>query len=355
MATEKKVAIYPAAANVPDGYDATYTTMALFEAGEDVDITVGSGTDEYILCEITPSDGSWNGAPDTDPTIFDGWKCDRSNGNYVRVTTIGSARSSDGKWDTGAYIMSLADHAITLDNDTSASDFLDIEFEGIQINISNNDEPFRTRAIAYHGDIRILRCYFRTSTGYSIVNDTSDGTNLKLRIKNTVAISGGAYCFYNSGAHNLMYIYNSTFEDATNDNIRSTSGTVNAVNVVSFNSPDDFNGITCSYCASDDGDGTDPVDISPGGDESADWHSAMTDPDAAPPDVSIKDVNSVLYHSGETQNNDSEIPTTDIAGVTRPAGDSRVSIGAFEWETAEEGITVLASTYYNRIRRVSGD
>jgi hypothetical protein len=193
-------------------------------------------------------------------------------------------------------------------------------------------------------NIRIKNCILERLTD-------PDGDNLQIVSDNSMTV----------------YIYNCTLVGTTSAGIDGPPAAVNCtiycVNNANFANTNDWQDTAAyaaghpNYCAFDDADVfTNDVDISPGGDESADHHSAFTDPDGAPPDLTIKDINSVLYHAGETQNNDSEIPPTDIIGQTRPTGDSQVSIGAFEFiPAAAGGIMPMAMMYYSYRRKKSAD
>lgn len=110
-----------------------------------------------------------------------------------------------------------------------------------------------------------------------------------------------------------------------NDGIEVDAGTVNVTNCAVFGNNDDFDGtMTISYCASDDGDGTNPIDISPDASEQDGWRAAFTDPDKY--DFSIKDTNSCLYRTGI--NVSSVASFADALGVTRR---STAYIDTFEY------------------------
>ena len=354
MATTKNIAIYPAAANAPGGYDETYTTMAAFESGEDGDIS-GGGTDLYLNVEIVESDGSWDGAPDTDNAIFDGWKCDRSNGNYITITAVGGARSSDGSWDTTAYYLTNgASYCIRIDNDTNSSNFLDIDFDGIQLAPSSTARGFQTYSGSYDNLVSFeygyINCNQEGGTSYPL---QSSSATIELRVKNCI-IEGGNYSYVENTTDDVFMINNTITEGARG--IRDLDGSVvTLINNAVFNTADDdITGtfLVENYNASDDLGGSNPVDL---GDAVASWNAAFTNYAAG--DFSLKDTNSVLYHAGLDPNSESEIPSDDIAGNERPTGGNAVSIGAYEWaEEAEEGTIIpLTTAYYERIRRVSGD
>ncbi len=177
---------------------------------------------------------------------------------------------------------------------------------------------------------QIRNCLVRfTSTGnycVGIVFEVGAGTG---RIENCIVwgVSGGYGCIgIDTSASNYTSInvrnctvfgcyvgYGSAYGDTT------------FTNCAAFNNTDDFNapGCTISYCASDDGDGTNAVDLA---DSAASWDAQFKDYDATNPDVSLVG-NSLLLMTGIGPDSDANVPTTDIAG--NPRADTLTSIGAF--------------------------
>ena len=103
------------------------------------------------------------------------------------------------------------------------------------------------------------------------------------------------------------------------------NGNFYAYNCIVFNNSDDFKGtITIDHCASDDLDGTNPVDISPGATEADDWEACFTD--YANGDFSLKS-DSVCVGAG-VDDPGSGLYSDDILGNTRT---SPWDIGAFEY------------------------
>lgn len=341
MATQKDVAIYPDGSTEPGGYDAAYTTMTAFEAGENADITSG-GSDLFINVEIVESDGSWDGAKDTDNTIFDGWKCDRASGNYVLVTAVGGARSSDGLWDTTAYILtSGSSYCIRIDNDTNSSNFLDIDFDGVQLEPTSTARGFQLYDGSYDNIVGFYKGYINGSDGTSYPIQSSSST-VELKVKNSI-IEGGSYSYIENTTDDVFIINNTVF-GGSYGGIRDLDGNVvTAINNAVFNTETaDLVGtfLVANYNANDDEDGDNYVDL---GDSEATWNAAFTDYSSS--DVTIKDTNSVLYQAGLDPDSESEIPSDDIVGTERPTGANGVSIGAFEWE---EAAPAAGQPYYKR-------
>ncbi len=123
-------------------------------------------------------------------------------------------------------------------------------------------------------------------------------------------------------------MYNGTVRGCDLNGIRAT-GTGKVVNCAIFDNADDtlLVTVTGNFLATDDGDGSNPVDISPGGTEADDWNDAFTDYTSG--NFTVKNIDSVLYQAGLDQSSDSEVPSEDIAGNSRT--DGLESIGAWEF------------------------
>lgn len=146
-----------------------------------------------------------------------------------------------------------------------------------------------------------------------------------------------AYGFYKSGgtyysgfrinATGTMYCYNCTSSGST-FGFKRDGGTVVITNSIGFNNYDDFYGtITVDHCASDDEDGTNAVNISPGATEATDWAACFTD--YANGDFSLKNYTGTGKVIGMgTDNPGSGLYSDDIIGTTRS---SVWDIGAFEY------------------------
>lgn len=347
FAANRTVSIYPSGSSDPAGDDASYTTMALMEAGEDGDIT---GTGDTLRVEITASDGNWNTADSTNFS-FQGWTCDYSSGEYINIVTLDDgARNtySAGTWSTSSYRLSTTANADTIAIGVN-TDFA-LVFDGVQLeNVGSTSD----RKIVYiedggldaSGYLEFNACHLRRN----------NGTGTKDRgLYITESAAGSIFCvnsifhgvggnlddalrIYHATASSIVLdVYNCTIGGWTGSAIETDNkGTITMKNCAVFNNGDDFKDSvdTIDYCASDDGDGTNSVDISPAGDggEAISWAKTFTD--YANGDFRVKDTNSYIYHTGLDQNSDANIPSTDIAGNTRPAGDNPVSIGAFEYVT----------------------
>jgi hypothetical protein len=123
------------------------------------------------------------------------------------------------------------------------------------------------------------------------------------------------------------YVYNNTIYNcdiALYDN--GGSANIYVSNNAIFGCNDDFSGTfeLLDYNASDDGDGTNAIDISPCAVESECWKSAFLDYENY--DFRVRAANSVLHDTGTTIT----IVEDDIIGTVRPT-DANYDIGAFEY------------------------
>lgn len=340
MAADRTVAIYESG-DAPGGYDATYTGMVAMEAGEDADLTAGGGT--RLLVEITDGNGDWSGNPDqeADGVTFAGWTYDRGNGEYIHIYTLSDCRSATGNWETTGYIFEYTGNgegAINL-GEASAIDFTGVQFETSDTTEWATKTIYDLTAAVAHS-INVYKC-IHTTAGLS--------TNSYPTIYDASANATGTWLFQNcvffnayhgpkgSSATLTMRTYNCTIYDMDSDAWEEDSWAAVVKNTVVGGSGDDWQDTldTYDYCSSDDGEELDVnhVDLSPTAgpeDELGDHHLAWTDPDASPPDFTIKGIDSVLYHAGLDQDSDPFVPSDDIIGTTRPVGAAQVSIGAFE-------------------------
>ncbi|HQO61548.1 MAG TPA: choice-of-anchor Q domain-containing protein, partial [Deltaproteobacteria bacterium] len=222
-----------------------------------------------------------------------------------------------GVWDTSKYYLSSYQCLIIKDTNVSIS--------GLQIEMASTG----LYAYGIYSNIALSNGITRNC----IVKDNQTGTSRTCYkctggqiYENCIAING-AYVGFNSssGDNNVLrvYIYNCTAFGCSSGIVTNTGGT-RVRNCAVFNNADDFNGTfeSIQYCASDDKDGTNAVDISPGATEADDWNAAFTD--YANGDFSVKDTSSPLYDAGTDL---SAYFTTDIIGTTRSTWD----IGAFEY------------------------
>ena len=280
-ATDRRVAIYPSGASTPSGYDATYTSMSTMEAAENGDLTDSGGT--RLVVEITSSDGTWESAPDTTNTIFDGWTCDYSNGEYIWIYTVDGAKpSSPMFWDETAYIKlegGIANNT-TIDNDHAAVDIA-VVFQNIQFvnSASSSTWSFFATTGGYLDTLIIDRCYVWNHApeegGIRIENPAASGS--AVQILNTVlhgadgATAASQGLLIESGAANAtVHAINNTIAHWNIGIHTDDSSAFYSINNALLYNSDDFRDTSPSgyplNCASDEGagEGTNGIDLTPG-------------------------------------------------------------------------------------------
>ena len=177
-------------------YSAAYTSMSAMEAAENGDFTTDDGTVLHVEIIDPDGDSDWSGAHDTTYTTFDGWTTDRGgDGSYVEIKSYGTARSSNGNYDTDAYVLDVDGRTLNIDNDHNlGTSYLDIEFDGVQFRQHTSGiENVYLHYSSSLNDIRFLNCYFKAETSsVNFFNALSDDTNLVIRLKNCI-LDGGTH------------------------------------------------------------------------------------------------------------------------------------------------------------------
>ncbi|MCP4649581.1 MAG: hypothetical protein GY853_05820 [PVC group bacterium] len=351
------ICVYPSGYSLDAGelakYGAThrYTTMASMEAGEDIDWV--TATDNPVV-DVLGGDGgnNWSGSPDS-PVTFAGWTVDSDY--YLTIQTIGTARNETTAYSTTYYAIETdADNAIAIDNSSAFY----VHVDGIQARTFGGTARSTIYLTDSLGIIELKNCRIKNdcSAGYSRNinwNPTTGGTT---RIWNTTFEGGQHSLFVNTGT---VYFYHSIITDSDDDAIETQGNSVTVINCAVFNNDDDFQDAftLVSYCASDDGDGSNAIDISPGT-EATDWAAAFTDYSNG--DFSVKDTNSVLYNAGDDLSSeftdltgDSDPLATDILGNTRTTDD----VGAYAYVVSGgtvdlEGIALSNSEITSTVARM---
>ena len=297
-----------------------YTTLNAALAGMAGDLTTdcgGTGGAGILTIECYAMSDT------TKPSTGTGYTT--SSSYYINIT-VPSAERHDGKWNTNKYRLELSDWDSGLQNSANYT-----VVDGLQISMSHTlGAGYCISCPAEY--ITVKNCLLtRTATA-----NRSSGVNAakNLTLINTILWrhTSGVSVSWTADGDNVSYIYNCTISDCTQYGIITDVGTHTVTNCAVFNTNNDFannNGtLTISYCASDDGDGTNAVNISPGATEADDWADAFVD--YANGDFHVKDTNSVLYNAATDL---SGTFTNDIDGDTR----SQWDIGADEYVAAATG------------------
>lgn len=308
----------------PDG-TGDYLSLNAWDTAQQQDLTDNGGDTMTAVCQ------SSSGTADTTGITIFGWTTGAAN--YIRVwTDPNESYRHDGKWNAAKYRLSIA----------SASEIIQISEEyvrliGLQLEQTGAGHGIEITWTVPGNYILIDKCIWRSDDNTSGYGITLGETNIILEVKNSSWYSWGWGALLNTS--DTVNLYNCTVSDCNGGGSWALQGDSNctAKNCAVFNSNDDFNGTwaVIDYCASDDGDGTNAVDISPGGVEADDWDDAFVD--YANGDFHVKDTGSVLYDAGVDL---SGTFTDDIDGDTR----SQWDIGADEY-VAIGGVAPTAVLY----------
>lgn len=302
------------------GATRAYSTQSEWDAAEQTDLV--TDTDVHVLnCGGTTAD--------TAALVIDGWTTGASND----ITINGN--NTTGAWNTSTYRHSPPSGGIGVQVEESYVSWYDMQQEnnnvtGTYYNMIDLQPGSGVSACDY----TISRCIFDgqgnnrarginfgsvgTGTGRvynSIVNDITVGSaSVGIQVEDT---GWTDIDLFNNTVYNCI------------SGIKQTAGTVTATNNASFGNTDDFVGtITVTFCASDDGDGTDSV--SP-----ADWGAVFVDYVNA--DFHLKSTDTDLINAGTDL---SAFLTDDIEGDTR----STFDIGADEYVSAGQSDSIPAGS-----------
>lgn len=298
-----------------------YTSLKTAVETEAGDISGGAVDANFYITE------TWASA-DTGNWDIDGWTMGSNN---MLIQTQGDSRSTNGKWRSDGWRISDATEGIDIEA-------ANVTIDGAQIVATSTGRCMVISAGATASKVEYCILDGGSSSGGGVAYLTAlTGSTHTLencviyRVKAVETVSEGVFINTTDGTVNMTNCTISGWNDGVEEGI---SGDINCSNCAVFNDDDDFDldatGGTIDHCASDDGDGTNAVDISPGGTEADDWANAFTDWSNG--DFSIKNTSSVLYNAGTNTG----APSNDIMGTSRPQA-TTVDIGAFEFIVAAGG------------------
>jgi hypothetical protein len=303
-----------------------YTSLNAALAGQAANLTTncaGTGGAGILTIECY----YLSGADTTNASTGTGYTT--SSSYYINIV-VPTAERHDGKWNTSKYSLAAS---------VSNYGLLEIyeaytRLTGLQISVTGTSDDDRSGIrIDGAGYCLIDKCIIRRASSSHICQGIRFGnaSSLYCDIRNTYIYGFNVGAWYAGiscdDASSNIKIQNCTISG----NYYGINGNSHVVtNCAVFNNSDDFYGtMTISYCASDDGDGSNAVNISPGATEADDWANAFVD--YANGDFHVKNTSSVLYNAG---NDLSGTFTDDIDGDTR----SQWDIGADEYVAAATGI-----------------
>ncbi len=305
-----------------------YKSLAEWEAAEQKDLVTADEI-HRVYCAGSARD-------ETACTVA-GWN-DTGPSNYVLIAGDPAAPDDDGvnpnnAFSTGHYrIGGVSDHALTMSINSWRIEDLQIDHQSA----TNNRTALRVSSINPSNgtvDMKLHRIRIRWNTAETIANHdaiVAPDADAVLDIRNCIidwARGGSAEAAAIFGCDATLF--NCVVTGADNG-IQIDGGTAEIRNCAVFDNTDDFldnsggaAAITIDTCASDDGDGTSAVDLSPGAGEADGWNDAFVD--QANGDFAVKNAASVLADAGTTGG-----PATDILGASYGTAD----IGAFAFDAA---------------------
>jgi len=241
---------------------------------------------------------------------------------YVNANRSDVAGFHGGKWNTSTYIRNGSINITTQDRWHFVLNGIQMLRNGVNGGLLEFGGGTGTKTIT------ITNCLFNNTLNSEyernviMISYVATGTvNFINSVFNSQNLVGN--CLYiKSGG--IVNIYNCGFTGARHEAVLRASGTVVIKNSFSFNNVDDFYGTaTIDHCASDDGDGTNPIAV-------ANWADQFHNPNyAAEFDFSLTGT-SVLLDAGIGPDSDANVPTTDILAYDRSG--LTATVGAFEHE-----------------------
>ncbi len=318
-----------------DGATSAYVTLSAAETA--MDGVLGAGDSLTIHCNRTNGGGI-----DTTAVSFYGWNA------AATVLITQDDFPTNGVLDRTKYCLEATDNAVGS---------IDVRVPGVTLrklqigaNITANNTGIAVSGRCGSGNtLTIDSCIIDANS----VAGTGSGAGFQTAGVGNVNMFDTTITGFKSGTDSSWYAirwavagtlnaWNCTLS-GNHSGLSVTTGTANIINCAVFNNTDDFSAtggtVTIDYCASDDGDGTNAVNISPGATEADDWNAAFTDYAAG--DFSVKDEFSVLYNAG-TPDPGTGAYSDDIIGTARPQGASW-DIGAFELIVAEAAPAKVAT------------
>ncbi|MBD3262326.1 MAG: hypothetical protein GF334_11795 [Candidatus Altiarchaeales archaeon] len=268
------------------------------------------------------------------------WTSSSSYTATIKANTSASTGRHPGYWSTSHYRLHVPSSAGSTALDINANGKVWV-VENIQIRLDDFRMTFLMDGSPATGsawrNLIVIQDASATSGSGNHVSRI-EGSSTDAVVENCVVVNIGAQegkslisCWPDAG--NIV-IANSLFRNiasgSSNRGVTKGTGNVKVVNSAVFNTNNDFfstnsPSIDVDYCASDDGDGSNPISILNWGDQflNADYVSDV--------DFRLSETSDLL-DAGIGPASDSDVPTLDILGNTRSG--LAANVGPFEENTA---------------------
>jgi len=306
--------------NATAGANRAYASLSEAETAEQKDLV---SADEALIIECCGS------TPDT-TVLINGFTTDATR----NITIRGNRSDPTGFNTSGVYSNSF--YAIEGSSTTLPFQCLDnyVTLDGVQIAIRGSSDTGIVSVSSSNTTFALRNNILLSATtglisSNAAVQINADGSIVE---NNIIYCTGSPGVYHGLSVNNDITsgrIYNNTIYGWNRGITNSSSQSDDIKNNVLFDNIDDiFPGIgspTIDYNASDDLDGTNAVDISPGATEADDWDDCFVDylnGDLRPKGASV------LVAAGIGSGTDANVPTTDIIGASRSS--TTPTIGAFE-------------------------
>jgi hypothetical protein len=303
----------------PSGQSGSYTTLATWESGEQVDLV---SVNKSIKGEIN---GDWSGSVDTTPVVITGWTTDATHG--ITIECVGTGSRHSGVWDVTKYQL-IAPYPSTGMLRISEAH---VRISNMQIQntyaASGGESSLQCELESFSEfDIHISSC--NLVGGRYCVRLSTIGSSGSVEFKNNIVSSGSVGGLYWNGIGNsrYLYAYNNTIQGGSISAIYSTSGISIIKNCILIASAGgvSFSGTTdpaSDYNISDD-------TTAPGSNSIT--SSTVLFVDSASFDFRIANDDTIAKGNGYDLYNNGDVTwNNDIAGVTRTSGSW--DIGAFAY------------------------
>ena len=303
-------------------YNAQFNSIYDWEQINARDLTA-TGSNECEVVEILTADLL------SEKTIIENWTTDATH--FILLRALGAARNAikTGALDDNAAKVAATDGAppFVIKNLTP----LHMHIDGLQLETSLAASTGACISVEGSvGVVEIMNCYMdSTSTAYYGGGVDVTATSGTVVIGNCI-INGKTQGITARSAGSVTIVFNSIVTGLTSDAIESDGNAVSVYNSAVFNNGTDFKDAftVISNCASDSGDGTNPVALNENA--SGEWGAAFIN--YALTDFRINGASSPLYGAGmdvtgvHTDLLGQGVCSTDINGQVRTAWD----IGPFK-------------------------